>query len=122
MGALCAGEVARHCSGSRGMTSRRTFLGLLAAAPVAVPVAVQASMQPRYASGAVFRNWAGAMVGESCHGGFLLSPSQFVAFRKVVGAPITRGETVTVMMRRSSPAETPNRLHGAYINEEGDAV
>jgi hypothetical protein len=79
------------------VTSRRDFLGLLAVAPVAVPAAIEAAKQPRYASGGFLRGAVG-IVGEECHGGFAVPPRHAEAFRKAMASPMTRGPSVTVQM------------------------
>jgi hypothetical protein len=86
---------------------------------------MKAAAQPRYASGGIFEGewkYGHGLVGEDCHGGFVLSPSQSVALRKVMDAPMTRGPVLTIQMGSRSPAEIPNRLYGAQINHEGDAI
>lgn len=102
------------------MTSRRDFLGVLAAAPFVAP----AFVQPRYASGGTFRlsGMAAGIVGEDCHGGFVLSPSQSRAFLAAMDQPMTKLGTLNILMRSPSPWDAPNRLYGAYINDDGDAV
>lgn len=105
------------------MTSRRTFLGLMATAPLIAPSVVKAAAKPRWSSGGIIGKAFGSqLVGEDCHGGFALSPSQSKAFLEAMEQPVVKLESLTILMRSPTPWGTPNRLHGAYVNEEGDAV
>jgi len=124
------------------MTSRRDFLKAAAIAPVAVPAIARAAAEQSYASGG-FVEGAWGVVGEGCHGGFSLSPSQSKAFLEALERPMAQLEPIKVLMNTRAPWDEPlsigvdmgagddradfltipsNGLAGAYINEDGDAV
>jgi hypothetical protein len=95
-------------------TSRRTILGLLAGIPAAVALPNNAQPAPSYHG----------ILGRALDlkGGFLMSPEQADAFRRMMEMPVTRMGAVTIPMRGPSPWDAPNRLYGAAINDEGDAI
>lgn len=108
------------------MTSRRDFLGIVAAAPFVAPVIAEAVAAPRYATGGLAEGvsldtWVGR-IAEKNLGEFTLTREQSIAFRAALDAPMVRSGPLAVLMRSLSPWEAPNRLHGAYINDDGDAV
>lgn len=109
------------------MTSRRDFLGILAAAPVAVPAALS-SPQPRYASGGILRESSWGVVGEACHGS-PFSPSKVRTLTIDVDTKdlVARLSGLQRQMLLSQgmmvdQGGIPNRLLGTYINENGEAV
>lgn len=101
------------------MTSRRKFLGLLAAAPVVGPEMAKAAVESSYAS-------------------TLASSSSFTKEMYGLPKPYLRGVTsdlgplnlgwqgIALNPRDGvGPFEiinVPNRLYGSYVNEDGDAV
>lgn len=102
------------------MTSRRSFLGLLAAAPVAAPAMIKSAAAQQYCSfgGIVFPS-LNDLVAD---GGFTLSPQQSAEFLKVFDQPMVRLGPVEILMHHTAPWDVPNRLLGVSINDDGDAV
>lgn len=105
------------------MTSRRSFLGLLAAAPLAAPLIAKAAAEPNLISGmAVAR-------GETINitvpislakGGYIRLPPhgqwRFKDWSRVSHTlDFDTGEI-------SVSYEPPNRLHGVAVNADGDAI
>lgn len=134
------------------MTSRRAFLGLLAAAPVVAPAMVKAAaeeaMRPKFrvgSIGAITRNM-GPMISGSIYADKIRVQSlkisvdtteaeealkQLVAkhYPQVVDAATVpewaadeHWRLLPEYQRRIEAQRTPNRLFGAYINEHGEAV
>jgi hypothetical protein len=106
------------------MPTRRSFLTLLAAAPVIAPVAARSMAAPRYAVGGWISGEAflHPLVGEACSSETLLTQEQFRAFSAALDKPSQPHSGLRALMRSASPWDVPNRLHGAYINDDGDAV
>jgi hypothetical protein len=103
------------------MTSRRDFLKLAAVAPIAAPVlAKSAASQPFYSGGYIGKIDFG-LVGEKT-GESLFTPSQMRALQsspfpvdRLVLSPPDLNELYP-------PWEIPNRLFGARVNRDGDAI
>lgn len=103
------------------MTTRRKMLGLLAIAPIA-PLIAKSALEPRFHSGGVIGEaFSSGLVGERCQD-FVLSPSQSKAFFASLAEPAAPNEPLRMLLRASTPWEVPNRLFGAAITIEGDAV
>ncbi|WP_156948882.1 hypothetical protein [Bradyrhizobium sp. WSM1417] len=102
--------------------TRRKFLGLLAAAPVVAPMVAQAAAARKlYFSGGISGLSGEFLVGEAC-GESLLTPAQMNAFDAVLSAPAAPNEALRRLMSIVPPWSIPNRLYGARINDDGDAV
>lgn len=107
------------------MTSRREFFGLLAAAPIAVPVIAKdmacAAAASKYAMGSAF-------VDEIHYfKGFRLGPGNVVPIESrqysVEEWTTQAGLRVQSVGDVQLPLSTiPNRLYGAQINADGEAV
>ena len=104
------------------ISTRRKFLGLLAATPVVAPMVAQAvAAQPRYFSAGISGRAGEFLVGEVC-GESLLTPAQMSTFDAVLSAPAAPNEALRQLMRSAPPWSIPNRLYGTRINDDGDAV
>lgn len=101
--------------------TRRKFLGLLAATPVVPMVAQVVAAQPRYFIAGISGRAGEFLVGEVC-GESLLTPAQMGAFNAALSAPAAPNEALRKLMRSDPPWSTPNRLFGARINDDGEAV
>jgi|SRR6185369_366776 len=105
------------------MATRRQFLSLLAATPIAAPVAAKAGAMEiangGFMSGEV--QLVLGVAGERCQS-FPLSPAQSRAFEPVLTARPSGNQVLSALLRAEMPWEVPNRLCGASINEDGEAV
>lgn len=110
------------------MTSRREFFGLLAAAPLVAPAVV------KELSVAMTPNAARAIAGFGPIGssGFVFdemhtysgNDAGFEQFREMLfeaGVPRSN-DKLRALMRSIPPWDAPNRLYGAYLNADGEAV
>jgi hypothetical protein len=115
--------------------SRRTMLGAMAAAPVAVPALAKeiASPSPRYGIMRVRGVPAtfvgdlttfGANMGDAIGGTLRLHNPDFIADHTGLDLSKLRdGYLSADKLEIFAPnLATPNRLYGSYINEDGDAV
>ena len=104
------------------MTTRRTFLGLLAVGSIVAPVIAKTGA-PQLANGGFFSSemlTGIGLVGEHAES-FPLSPSQSRALKLELEAPLHhRG--LPDLPDTEAFWEVPNRLFGARINEEGEAI
>lgn len=104
------------------MTSRRNFLGLLAAAPVVGPEMVKAAVQEaphRYAFARALRGATGVSgaIGSAGVQRLTIEVDTFAAQEYI--------RTTTEQIQRLMMLDDngiPNRLHGSYINADGDAT
>ena len=128
------------------MTTRRDFLGIMAAAPLFAPAIAQSVTVAQYAGGEVIGvgHWESCIVGDAGPES-LFTPNQMRAFEHELYGLAERlpNEKLRALLRSPSPWDeplfigvdmgsgddttyyfipTPNRLHGAYINERGEAV
>jgi hypothetical protein len=102
--------------------TRREFLGLLAATPVVAPMVAQVvTAQPPYFSAGISGRAGEFLVGEVC-GESLLTPAQMGAFHAALSAPAAPNEALRKLMRSDPPWSIPNRLFGARVNDDGEAV
>jgi hypothetical protein len=103
------------------MNGRRRFLGLLAAAPVAVPAMVR-----ELASSAA----AGTANAADLLAAIRVSAGEWVELRLPSGASRLQGACLrdwsdgrlSYSVEFKGASEVPNRLHGAFIKEDGDAA
>jgi hypothetical protein len=100
------------------MTSRRSFLGLLCAAPVVVPVVAKAAMQEQFASGGYVRsiggatNWGSGVAGNTTH-----------RIKKAAAPDWKSADYKTLGDAWAAPtAWPPNRLFGSRLTPNGDAT
>jgi hypothetical protein len=104
------------------MTSRRDFLKAAAIAPVAAPALVRGAsdLQGEYAAVGYVTGHADWLSGS----GYSLPDMRGRTFARISGVPwgnIDPPTSVTLSID-DLPPTVPNRLLGAYINEDGDAV
>jgi hypothetical protein len=82
----------------------------------------QAVAAPQYVSGSIVNYISGEiLVGEAC-GESLLTPAQMSSFEAVLSAPAAPNEALRALMRSVPPWDIPNRLYGARVNDDGEAV
>lgn len=101
------------------MTSRREFFGLLAAAPIAVPAIAKAMTEAANTSSL---NYIGLAKGER----IWMQPARGILrpneIRRRLGlVEISRPDGKPIRITTEETA-IPNRLYGAQINADGDAV
>lgn len=107
------------------MTSRREFFGVLAAAPIAVPVIAKEMAENFAAPRVMTLNLSSGISGEA----FLASRAEWVE----INSNAWRGEDIKRGIRSVDEVRTleglppieisiPNRLYGVEINARGEAV
>jgi hypothetical protein len=98
------------------MTNRRGFLGLLAAAPLVAPVIAKEMAASQYASGSTFEplylDFMKFAPGERLYS-FGIEP---------VRDGLISPNEMRQMLDLPPIGDIPNRLYGARINSDGDAV
>jgi hypothetical protein len=100
------------------MTSRRSFLSLLALAPIAPALARSAPAQPSFASGGFIGEMSFGIMGEAVSE----STVSFEAYKMLTEAGARPNEKLKALMHSPTPWSVPNRLLGASINEDGCVI
>lgn len=52
----------------------------------------------------------------------VLSPPEHVVLNAMLESPPAPNDALVKLMRGTTPWDAPNRLHGAYVNDDGDAA
>lgn len=124
------------------MTTRRQLLGMLAVAPIAAPALAKELVSPAYARGGFVRGaapWRDAALlsavgsGTGIPGGVNLETSSELSAALKSARMMTPslpeiGDRIEINGRSHTVVEVypgydvPNRLYGATINSEGDAI
>lgn len=116
------------------MTSRRQFFGFLAAAPLVAPAVAKEMIGPKYASGFIgefaFSDWTTLQpMRPLSDGSFVMSMEESEAFMKAINVPSVSFGPIKIPMHEPQQQRIarygwaiPNRLYGAQINADGDAV
>jgi capsid protein len=99
-------------------TSRRSLLKLIGLAPIAVPAAAQV-LAAQTVAGLEFGE---LIAGEALMFDFDDPGSSYEEFLSTHRATIARSLNVSYEQLMTDLNLTPNRLRGAYINADGDAV
>ena len=110
------------------MTTRRGFLGLLAAAPIAAPIVAKELAAPMLHSGGFVRGIAGESLTLTLdHDWGKPDGREIARLRGLLRAPTpwTTGEITADKLdvgHLQMPLNIPNRLCGVEINQEGEAI
>ena len=112
------------------MTNRRSFLGLLAATPFVAPVVVKEMAAPKFGGGLAIGEWMSpAEIREAMRFVDLTDYANRleIGFGNTTSTAkwtqIHDGEPIDWQVPLHIPTrETPNRLYGAYIKDDGDAA
>lgn len=102
--------------------SRRSFFGLLAGLPLIAPAIARSVAGPRYISGIAGEVPLSPLTNADDVGELILSRRESRAFELSLTTPRGPNPQLVELMRSRPPWQVPNRLFGARVNDEGNAV